>query len=154
MIEGQLDAVNGATNSPPFLKVENRPRGLHFPPVPHDDVEGWKRLNDVVPWFFKHKATLGAAIPPEGQEMANTAYPILVSTTEQPAELTYNMTKAMVEYFDEYKDASPGANGWDIKRKVFDRSEEHTSELKSLMRNKYAVVGSKKKKKAREHIER
>src|SRR3546814_20529740 len=31
------------------------------------------------------------------------------------------MTKAMVEYFDEYKDASPGANGWDIKRQVFDQ---------------------------------
>src|SRR3546814_6047227 len=101
MIEGQLDAVNGATNSPPFLKVENSPRGLHFPPVPHDDVEGWKRLNDVVPWFFKHKATLGAAIPPEGQEMANTAYP---------------------------------------------RSEEHTSELQSLMRISYAVFCLKKKK--------
>src|SRR3546814_13764680 len=31
------------------------------------------------------------------------------------------MTKAMVEYFDEYKDASPGAIGWDIKRQVFDQ---------------------------------
>ena len=119
LIEGQLDPLNGATNSPPFLKVEASPRGLYFPPVPHDDVEGWKRLNKVVPWFFKHKATLGAAIPKEGQEMANTAYPILVTTSDQPEDLAYNMTKAMIEYFDEYKDASPGANGWDVKRQVF-----------------------------------
>ncbi len=119
MIEGQLDALNGATNSPPFLKVEASPRGLYFPPVPHDDEEGWKRLNSVVPWFFKHKATLGATIPKEGQEMANTAYPILATIEKQPEDLVYNMTKAMVEYFDEYKDASPGANGWDIKRQVF-----------------------------------
>ena len=121
MIEGQLDALNGATNSPPFLKVESSPRGLHFPPVPHDDTEGWKRLNAVVPWFFKHRATLGAAIPKEGQEMANTPYPVLISLERQPEDLVYNMTKVMVDYFDEYKDASPGANGWDIKRQVFDQ---------------------------------
>ncbi len=119
MIENQLDAVNGATNSPPFIKVETSPRGLYFPPVPHDDEEGWKRLNAVVPWFFKHKATLGATIPLEGQEMANTAYPVLVTMADQSEDLAYNMTKAMVEYFDEYKDAAPGANGWDIKRQVF-----------------------------------
>ncbi|MFN4088868.1 MAG: TAXI family TRAP transporter solute-binding subunit [Alphaproteobacteria bacterium] len=119
LIEGQLDALNGATNSPPMLRIEASPRGLHFPPVPHDDEEGWKRLNSVVPWFFKHKATLGATIPAEGQEMANTAYPILVTTSNQPEDLAYNMTKAMVEYFDEYKDASPGANGWAVDRQVF-----------------------------------
>src|SRR5690606_30902195 len=54
MIEGQLDALNGATNSPPFLKVEASPRGLFFPPIPHNDEAGWKRLKSVVPWYFKH----------------------------------------------------------------------------------------------------
>ena len=30
------------------------------------------------------------------------------------------MTKAMVEFFPGYKDGTPGNNGWDIKRQIFD----------------------------------
>ena len=35
------------------------------------------------------------------------------------ADLTYNMTKAMVVLFPEYKDGAPGNLGWDLKRQVF-----------------------------------
>src|SRR3546814_2667492 len=41
------------------------------------------------------------------------------------------------------RDALP----WSIPKYVFDRSEEHTSELQSLMRISYAVFCLKKKKK-------
>ncbi len=34
-------------------------------------------------------------------------------------DLVYNMTKAMVETFNDYKDGAPGNVGWDIKRQVF-----------------------------------
>ncbi|MGZ9116384.1 MAG: TAXI family TRAP transporter solute-binding subunit [Methylocystis sp.] len=34
-------------------------------------------------------------------------------------DLVYNMTKAMVETFNDYKDGAPGNAGWDIKRQMF-----------------------------------
>ncbi len=34
-------------------------------------------------------------------------------------DLVYNMTKAMVETFNDYKDGAPGNAGWDIKRQLF-----------------------------------
>ncbi len=42
-----------------------------------------------------------------------------MTMTAADAELVYNMTKAMVELFDDYKDGAPGNVGWDIKRQVF-----------------------------------
>jgi hypothetical protein len=34
-------------------------------------------------------------------------------------DLVYNMTKAMVELYNDYKDGAPGNLGWDIKRQIF-----------------------------------
>jgi hypothetical protein len=36
------------------------------------------------------------------------------------SDLVYNMTKAMIELYDEYKAGAPGNNGWHISRQVFD----------------------------------
>lgn len=121
VIDGQADAAYGTTHSAPFLKIEASPRGLYFPPVPHDDEEGWKRLKEVLPWFFPAIATEGPTLPPEGQEMASSGYPILVTTPDTSEDLNYNMTKAMVVFFDEYKDAAPGGDGWALDRQKFDQ---------------------------------
>ena len=37
----------------------------------------------------------------------------------QPADLVYNLTKAMILNYDAYKDAAPGAAGLDLKRQNF-----------------------------------
>lgn len=112
IINGDLDAANSATFSTMMVKMEASPRGLTFPPQPHGDAEGWKRLNAVVPWYFRHVCKAGSAIPPEGVEGIGTAYPILITTTTITEDVAYNMTKAMYEHFDDYKDSAPGANGW------------------------------------------
>src|SRR3546814_1775694 len=48
-----------------------------------------------------------------------------------------------------YNHTSKGIKGESIQRNIEDRSEEHTSELQSLMRNSYAVFCLKKKKKTK-----
>src|SRR3546814_9758941 len=144
VIDGQADAAYGTTNSAPFLKIDASPRGLRFLPLPHDDKAGWDRLLDVLPFFFPATATEGPTIPPEGMPMASAAYPVLATMPFTPLDQNYNLTKAMVKYYDAYKDSAPGAYGWAIARQRF-RSEEHTSELQSLMRISYAVFCLKKK---------
>ena len=52
-------------------------------------------------------------------EAATYPYPVLMTMKATEADLVYNMTKAMVELFDDYKDGAPGNAGWDIKRQIF-----------------------------------
>lgn len=44
LVNNEVDALNNATFSALHQKVAASPRGIYFPPVPHNDVEGCKRL--------------------------------------------------------------------------------------------------------------
>lgn len=119
IINNEVDAFNNATFSALNQKIAASPRGIYYPPVPHDDEEGWKRLKSVVPWYEKHVATEGLGIPKEGQQMAQAAYPVLATMAKLDEAMVYSMTKAMHVYFDEYKASAPGANGWAMDRQIF-----------------------------------
>jgi len=116
MVNNEVDAFNNATFSALNQKIAASPRGIFYPTVPHNDTEGWKRLQGVVPWYEKHFATEGLGIKKEGQEMAGVAYPVLVSYDRIDEAVGYNMTKAMHKFYEEYKGSAPGANGWAIDR--------------------------------------
>ncbi|MDP2334413.1 MAG: TAXI family TRAP transporter solute-binding subunit [Reyranella sp.] len=116
LVNNEVDALNNATFSALNQKVAASPRGIYFPPVPHNDVEGWKRLQAVVPWYEPIFATEGIGMKPGGQEMAGVAYPVLVGYDKITDDVAYNMTKAMDKFYDEYKASAPGANGWALKR--------------------------------------
>lgn len=116
LVNNEVDALNNATFSALNQKIAASPRGIYFPPVPHNDVEGWKRLQAVVPWYEKQVATEGIGIKREGQEMAQTAYPVLVCYDRIPEPVAYNMIKAMHVFHDDYKASAPGATGWAMSR--------------------------------------
>ena len=121
MVNNEVDALNNATFSALNQKVAASPRGIYFPPVPHNDLEGWKRLQAVVPWYEPIFATDGIGMKPGGQEMAGVAYPVLVSYDKITDDVAYNMTKAMDKFYDEYKTSAPGANGWALKRQKWSK---------------------------------
>jgi TRAP transporter TAXI family solute receptor len=116
MVNNEVDALNNATFSALNQKVAASPRGIFFPPVPHNDAEGWKRLKAVVPWYEPIFATEGIGIKKEGQEMAGVAYPVLVSYDKNTDDVAYNMTKALHVFYADYKASAPGANGWALDR--------------------------------------
>ena len=47
----------------------------------------------------------------EPAELPSYAYPIFMTYGEQPADLVYGLTKAMIVDYDAYKDGAPGAAG-------------------------------------------
>jgi uncharacterized protein len=64
---------------------------------------------------------VGAAIDgTDGVHTASYAYPVLTAMFDQDVDLTYNMTKAMVELFDQYKGKAPGINGWALDMQNFE----------------------------------
>ncbi len=117
VIEGRADAVGGSCNSAPFLRIESSPRGLRFATFPHDNEEGVARVRSHLPWYVPHVATDGPTIDPdEGIEVFTSPYPMLTTMADQEEELVYNMTKAMVKHYEDYKDNAPGAIGWALDR--------------------------------------
>ena len=119
LVEGQVDVIHAYTNAAGYVKAASSSRGLRILPVPHADEAGWKRLQAVAPYTFKAIAKDGPNLPPEGQEMFASPYPILVTTAARSEDDVYNMTKAMVALHDAYKGSAPGMTGWAIERQRF-----------------------------------
>jgi TRAP transporter TAXI family solute receptor len=120
MVEGSVDAAFAITSAGNAYEAESSPNGLYWPPIDPADAEGMDRLKAVAPYFVAIKATQGAAMPEEGQALTAYPYPILMAYDTQDADLVYNMTKAMADLYDAYKDGAPGAIGWALENQVYD----------------------------------
>jgi uncharacterized protein len=121
IIDGISDAAIASTDSGLVYGVESSPRGIFWPETPKSDKAGWARLQKVAPYFAPHKSIAGAGITPDKpQQGASYGYPILVTYPDEDADLVYWMTKQVIELYDQYKGAHPGAVGWALDRQVFD----------------------------------
>jgi TRAP transporter TAXI family solute receptor len=120
VINGQADVTWGSTVSSAYNKLAASPRGLHWVSLPHGDKEAWARAQAVTPHWAPSMVKLGVAIeknesgkvPHEGM---NYPYPIFVSTAQASDDLAYGLTKAVMENYDEIKDAGPGMSGYQLK---------------------------------------
>jgi TRAP transporter TAXI family solute receptor len=113
LINGDVDAVFASTNSGKAYEAASGPRGLVWPPIDPANAEGLKRMKAIAPFFTPVTASVGATIDgTDGVRTAGYAYPVLVAMVDQDEDLTYNMTKAMVELFPAYDGSAPGIGGW------------------------------------------
>jgi TRAP transporter TAXI family solute receptor len=120
MVNDQVDAAFASTNSGKAYEMAASPRGLVWPPIRHDDAQGLARMKAVAPFFSPNVAKVGANIDGgPGYEGAGYAYPVLTAMASQDADLVYNMTRAMVELFDQYEGKAPGINGWHIDKQDY-----------------------------------
>ena len=115
VVNNQADAFFSVTNSGSIIKVQTSPRGIVFPPLPHNDDAGWKRLQEVAPYMVRHicKESAGNLPPWEG---AMYPYPVLMNYVKDDAGKAYEMTKAMFDQYPHYKDSAPGASGYALDR--------------------------------------
>jgi TRAP transporter TAXI family solute receptor len=119
LVNNDTDAAFATTITGPAKEAETSPRGIIWPPLPHNDKAGWARVQKVGSFFFPHIATCGAGISPEKPiELGNYPYPIFVVYGSQPADQVYAVTKAMITGYDAYKDNAPGAGGLAASRQT------------------------------------
>lgn len=112
IISNDVDAAFGTTITGPAREAEASPRGILWPPMPHSDKAGWERVKKVGPFFTEHTVTCGAGVPKDKPiQMGNYPYPIYTVYANQSENDVYMLTKAMIEGYDSYKDAVPGATG-------------------------------------------
>jgi TRAP transporter TAXI family solute receptor len=121
IIANQVDAAFSSTISGHAYKVAASQRGIRYPTLSHADKAGWARVSKLAPFFVPAFGTEGADLGPgkPKAEGATYPYPVLMTMAGTDADLVYNMTKAMVELYDDYKAGAPGNNGWDVKRQIF-----------------------------------
>jgi TRAP transporter TAXI family solute receptor len=117
LVNNDVDAAYGTTITGPAKELESSPRGIIWPPTPHDDKAGWERLQKITPFINPHMATCGAGgISKEKPiQLSNYPYPIYTVYANQQENDVYMLTKAMIEGYDAYKDAAPGATGMAAK---------------------------------------
>src|SRR5215218_2009480 len=108
LLNNDVDAAFATTITGPAKEAETSPRGLVWPPLPHNDKTGWERVQKVGSFFFPHMATCGAGISKDKPiELGNYPYPIFVVYAQTPVDQVYAVTKAMITGYDAYKDAAP-----------------------------------------------
>jgi TRAP transporter TAXI family solute receptor len=119
LINNDADAGFATTITGPARELENSPRGIVWPPLPHSDKDGWARVRKVGAFFTPLVATCGAGITPEKPiELGTYPYPIFVAYASQTPEQIYAITKAMIVNHDAYKDGAPGAAGLAAQRQT------------------------------------
>jgi TRAP transporter TAXI family solute receptor len=119
MVNNDVDAAFATTITGPAKELETSPRGIIWPPLPHNDKAGWERVKKVGSFFFPHVATCGAGISKDKPiELGNYPYPIFMVYGSLPADEVYSITKAMITGYDAYKDAAPGASGLGADRQT------------------------------------
>jgi TRAP transporter TAXI family solute receptor len=119
IINNDADAGFATTITGPARELENSPRGIIWPPLPHANKEGWARVQKVGAFFTPMMATCGAGITADKPiEMGTYPYPIFVTYGSQSPDVIYPIVKAMIVNYDDYKDGAPGAGGLAAKRQT------------------------------------
>ncbi len=120
MVNGQVDAAFASTMSGPTKKLEASPRGIFWPPTPHDDQACWDGIDKVAPYFVPNIGTRGTGLSAENpHEGARYPYPILMTLDGQAAGEDYSLARGLVEEFEGYSAAEPAAKGWALGKQIF-----------------------------------
>lgn len=120
IINNQVDAAFATTVSGPTRRLEASPRGIFWPPAPHDDAECWAGIRRLGPYFMPHIGTRGAGISAsEPHEGGTYPYPLLTGLDSSDPVVVSALVHALHEHYDDYRDADPGAIGWALDRQIF-----------------------------------
>lgn len=108
VLDGSVDAAGAVVGASVLREIEASSDGIGWLPVPADDAEGWARINANAPLFSPATMTNGPGATPEAPvALVGYRYPILSVFAETSADEVYDVTKAIVEGYDLYKDAAP-----------------------------------------------
>ncbi|MCX7378952.1 MAG: TAXI family TRAP transporter solute-binding subunit [Alphaproteobacteria bacterium] len=117
IMNNEADIGFASTISGQAKEAENSSRGIVWPEFPASDTAGWARVNKVASYFYPHKSTCGAGYPAGASyELPVYPYPIFIAYTSQSEGAIYQLTKAMIDHYADYRDAVVGVDGLEAKR--------------------------------------
>jgi uncharacterized protein len=121
IVNGQVDAAFATTVSGPTRRLEASPRGIFWPPLPHEDAECWAAVHRIAPYITPHMGIRGTAMSADAPHEGGTyPYPLLIVLETADADMVAAMAAVIVEHYDDFRHADPGAIGWALDRQLFD----------------------------------
>lgn len=104
LLENKVDSAFLGVSSAGTFEIAASPGGLRVLPLPHDDEEGWKRVQKVYPALSRSAPPEGIGVE-EGQGVEMLGFPraLFAYDTEDEA-VSYAFAKVFSEGYDSYKD--------------------------------------------------
>jgi len=119
-LNDQVDAITTLTTGSSTQQAAASPAGLRWLSLPHDDTEGWARLQEIKPQFSPRVGTLGPGMSAETPlDCAGFPFPVLLTLPDRDEDLIYSMTRAVTEQFENYVEIEPAMLGWASERQNF-----------------------------------
>lgn len=121
LIANQVDVMSTVSSGGLLEAAVAGPRGVKYMAFPHDDDEGWARLQEAAPQMSKRVATLAAGGLDEPLECIGVPYPDLITYSVDDADrLVYSFTKALDLLVDTYSKADPSTSGFAADKQMFE----------------------------------
>ena len=113
---GRLDAAGAVPTGSAVYELAASNKGIKWLDMPEDNIDGWKKLNKLVPFMKPQKEILGAGLDENNPAyIGGYNYPNLTVYAETSENEVYNFMKAIDESFSFYKDISAVMFKWKLE---------------------------------------
>lgn len=117
LVEGKADCTGAAPATVTLKELEASPHGIHWLELPASDKELWAKIQKALPLAAPNLEDFGAGITKENpKQVMGYRYPMITVYGDAKDDEVYAVTKAIVENYDAYKDASPIMARWQVKK--------------------------------------
>lgn len=104
LLENKVESAFLGVSSAGTFEIAASPGGLRVLPLPHDDKEGWKRVQKVYPALSRSTPPEGVGVG-EGQGVEMLGFPRALFAYDAADEaVSYAFAKVFAEGYDAYKD--------------------------------------------------
>lgn len=116
LVEGKADAAGAALTTVSLRELEASSYGIDWIELPASDTELWKKIQRAIPLAAPYMEKLGAGVAKDKpRAVMGYRYPMITVYGDAKADEVYAVTKAIVDNYDAYKDASPIMERWHVK---------------------------------------
>lgn len=116
LVEGKADAAGAALTTVSLRELEASSYGIDWIELPASDTELWAKIQRAIPLAAPYNETLGSGVSKDKpRAVMGYRYPMITVYGDTKEEEVYAVTKAIVDTYDTYKDASPIMERWQVK---------------------------------------
>lgn len=115
LIQGNVDASVGSATASILYELETSNKGIQYPQLDPEDKAGWERLQNIIPFGFPYKETIGAGIDKDKPVwLLGYRYPVVTVRADADPDFVYNFLKALDNTYPLYKDTAASMAAWDL----------------------------------------
>lgn len=116
LIEGRADVTGVVPQAPLLRELEASPYGLQWIELDPNHAEGWRKLQEIVPYCAPIRETIGAGLSEDAPVwLVGYRYPQISTRADVDPSIVYSLVKAIDKTYDLYKETAPIMKRWAIE---------------------------------------